>query len=60
MDLSYDDKEFPVRCAAVCVYPSRVKDAAVAIDNMNLKNVINIASGIILLQYYFIMHLICY
>lgn len=45
MGLAYDDPEIPVRCAAVCVYPSRVNDAATAITNMNLKGIINVASG---------------
>lgn len=45
MGLSYNDDEFPVRCAAVCVYPARVKDAVQTIENMNLRNVINVASG---------------
>lgn len=34
-----------VRTAAVCVYPSRVKDAYEAIKQMNLTKEINIAAG---------------
>ena len=35
----------PIRTAAVCVYPSRVKDAYEAIKLMNLTKEINIAAG---------------
>lgn len=35
----------PIHTAAVCVYPSRVKDAYAALERMGMEKVINVASG---------------
>ncbi|XP_045472833.1 deoxyribose-phosphate aldolase [Harmonia axyridis] len=42
--LEVNDDNFPIRPAAVCVYPSRVKDAVEELDKLELQNKINIAS----------------